>query len=193
VFQEGHIDLAGFYAGDRQILTQVYRAHVRTVERAVMRYCRGVDAECIVHDVFLSVVEKKAVRENFKGGKMGAWLATIAANRALDHLRRTKRRAAVDQPCSDSGELPAGDEEERLLHRDQMAHLSAAMDSFSEQVLPQLPAQLGEVFELRFRQHLPQIQAAKTAGIARTTFIDREQRLMKPLGRWIKNRLGAQS
>ena len=99
------MDLEGFYAGDRAVLTAVYRRHVARVERAVSRYCRGADAECVIHDVFLKVIERSEVRRQFTGGDLGAWLATIAARSAVDFLRRRRRWTLLDDPRSIEGQL----------------------------------------------------------------------------------------
>lgn len=180
------MDLERFYAGDRSVLAAVYRRHVARVERAVSRYCRGADAECVIHEVFLGVIERSEVRRQFTGGDMGAWLARIASRRAVDFLRRRRRWSLLDDPRSLEGELAPVDEEQGLLHRDQIKHLEQALERFARQVLPRLGEHLSQIFELRFRQHLSQKQGAGVLGIPRTTFIDREQRLMKHLGRFLK-------
>jgi RNA polymerase sigma factor (sigma-70 family) len=180
------MDLEGFYAGDRAVLTAVYRRHVARVERAVSRYCRGADAECVIHDLFLQIIERPEVRRQFTGGDLGAWLATIAARRAVDFLRRRRRWTLLDDPRSLEGDLEPVDDEQRLLHRDQVRHLEQALERFARQELPGLGERLAQIFELRFRQRVSQKEGARVLGIPRTTFIDREQRLMKQLGRFLR-------
>lgn len=183
------MDLEGFYAGDRAVLTAVYRRHVARVERAVSRYCRGADAECVIHEVFLKVIERAEVRRQFAGGDLGAWLATIAARSAVDFLRRRRRWTLLDDPRSIEGQLEPVDEEEGLLHRDQVRHLEQALERFARQKLPALGEPLAQIFEIRFRQRVSQKQGARLLGIPRTTFIDREQRLMKHLARFLREAL----
>ena len=181
------IDLVGFYAGDRELLTHVYRSYVAMVERAVTRYCRGVDAEGIVHEVFLSLVEKPEVRKQFTGGNMGAWLATMASRRALDYLRRNRRWMLLNDPRSLEGLLEPIQEEESLLAKDQTQRLQEALALFSTTVLPELKEELVQVYELRFQERLSQVEAAERLRLPRSTFIDRETRLMKKLGRFLKH------
>jgi RNA polymerase sigma factor (sigma-70 family) len=176
------MDLEAFHAGAREVLARVYREHVGRVERAVSRYCRGVDAECVVHEVFLAVIERPEIRQQFTGGDLGAWLATMAGRRAIDHLRRRRRWTLLDDPRDLEGRLEPVDEEEGLLHRDQVAHLEAALQRFAAEVLPGLDRRLVPVFEQRYLQRRSQAEAARRLGLARTTLIDREQRLLRTLG-----------
>jgi RNA polymerase sigma-70 factor, ECF subfamily len=186
---EPEIDLQRFHAGERQTLTDVYRRHVGQVEGAVSCFCRGAEAECVVHEVFLRIVERPDVRRQFTGGDLGAWLSTIARRRAVDHLRRDRRWTLLDDPRSLEGQLPPLEEEEDLLHRDQLHHLDVALERFSAEVLPGLDARLAEVFCLRYQQHLSQIDAARRLELPRGTLIDREQRLMRELGRFLRRHL----
>lgn len=187
------IDIPGFHAGRREVLAEVYRRHVGRVERAVSCYCRGADAECVVHDVFVSLLERAEMRQAFGGGDLSAWLCTIARRRAIDHLRRSRRWSPVDDPRSLEGKLPPIEEEESLLHRDQVRHLEAALEQFSSEELPRLKSRLGQVFELRLRQRLSQVEAARSAGVPRATLIDRERRLMERLGRFLQRYFGKEA
>lgn len=179
-------NLRGFHAGEREVLREVYGAHVGRVERSVSRYCRGADAECVVHEVFLSLLERREVRERFTGGDLGAWLATMAGRRALDFLRRRRRWTLLDDPRSLEGRLEPVAEEEALLHEDQVRRLNEAMEQFSTEVLPRCGEGLARVFDARFRCWLDQTEAARKLGIPRTTLIHREQRLLRRLGPFLK-------
>lgn len=178
-----------FHAGGREVLTWVYREHVARVERAVSRYCRGVDAEGVVHEVFLMLIERPDVRKTFSGGDLGAWLATIAARRAIDHLRRQRRWTLLDDPRSLEGKLEPVDEEQGLIHRDQLARLEAALEGFAAEVLPELDERQASIFEQRYVQRRSQVEAAQRLGLARTTLIDGEQRLLRRLGPYLARRL----
>ena len=181
----GFIELEAFHAGDRAVLTAVYRRHVGAVERTISRYCRGAEAECVTHDVFLSLIERAEVRRSFTGGNMGAWLCTIAARKAIDHLRRRRRWLLMDGPRSLEGKLEPIDEEQSLLHRDQLDHVKQSLEAFSGQVLPKLNRKLAEVFRLRFTEGLSQTEAAQRLGVPRSTLGDREQRLLAHLTRFV--------
>ncbi len=184
------IDLEEFHAGGRGVLRAVYHRYVRGVERSVSRYCRGADAQCVTHDVFLSLIEKPHVRAQFTGGDMGAWLRTMATRRAIDLLRRRRRCSLLDDPCSLEGRLEPIQDEERLLARDQEEHLKRALELFSRERLPRLDQRLASVFRLRFQRHLSQKAAARELEIPRSTFINLERRLMKQLGAYLRRQLG---
>ena len=180
------IDLAAFHAGQRATLAAVYRRHVAAVERAASRYCRGVEAEGVTHDVFALIVERADVRQQFTGGNMQAWLCTIAARRAIDLLRRQRRWTLLDDPRSLEGKLEPVDEEQGLLHRDQLRWLEQGLRAFATEALPSLGPRLGQVFELRFVERVSQVEAARRLGLARSTLMEREQKLVGKLGRFLR-------
>jgi RNA polymerase sigma factor (sigma-70 family) len=185
------LDLDRFHAGDRQVLAGVYRRHVDAVERVACCYCRGADAENIVHDVFATIIERREVREQFKGGDIAAWLRTMTKNRAIDLLRRRKRETLLGSSASIDGLLEPIDEELVLLDRDEAERLQRALERFEQQVLPTMGKTMAEIFKLRFRQGLSQVETAERAGVPRTTLISREQRLVGQLGRFLKKALGS--
>jgi RNA polymerase sigma factor (sigma-70 family) len=184
------IDLEGFYSGERRVLAEVYRRYVAGVERAVSCYCRGAEAECVVHEVFLRIIESEGVRRQFQGDDLSAWLRTAARRRAIDHLRRARRWSLLDEPRSLEGALPPIDEEGPLIHRDQVRHLTVALERFAAEVLPTLDPRLAQVYRMRLQERVPQSEAARALDLPRATFIEREQRLMARLGRFLREHLG---
>jgi RNA polymerase sigma-70 factor (ECF subfamily) len=82
--------------GDEDAFRQVYRE----VQPALLRYVRalvGDDSEDVVSEAWLQIARGF---DSFHGGadEFRAWSATIARNRALDHLRHTRRRPQVQMP-----------------------------------------------------------------------------------------------
>jgi RNA polymerase sigma-70 factor (ECF subfamily) len=72
---------------DQSALEMLYDRYSRTVYSLVLRITRqAAVAEEIVQDVFLSLW-RNAHRFEAARGRLGAWLLTLARNRALDHLR----------------------------------------------------------------------------------------------------------
>jgi len=189
-FTPPHNDLPGFYKGEQAVLRRVYQTYVGQVEKAVLRYCSGPDAECLVQDVFTMVIESSDLRAQFKGGNMSAWLTTIASHRAIDFLRRRKRFCFMDEPYSIDGNLaPSQDGEASLIHHDQEQHLQKALELFSIEVLPRLNPKLVSIFTLRFVDHQSQAEAARILNIPRGTLIDREQKLLSILASFFKKYL----
>jgi RNA polymerase sigma-70 factor (ECF subfamily) len=89
-----HADLtatvAAAVAGDEEAFRRLYRE----IQPAILRYLRvlvGVDAEDVASETWLQVCRDL---HRFRGDIDGlrAWCATVARHRALDHLRRVRRR-----------------------------------------------------------------------------------------------------
>jgi RNA polymerase sigma-70 factor (ECF subfamily) len=68
---------------------------------------RRPDVEDLVQDVFVIALERLATLRQF--GAFGGWLATIARNRAIDHLRRAPAMTELppDLAARDSGQAEA--------------------------------------------------------------------------------------
>lgn len=91
-----------------------FRFLYRTLQPGLLRYLTalvGSDAEDVASETWLQVSRDLP---SFTGGEFRAWTVTIARNRAMDHLRRQRRRPAVPVPIESLGELPGdGDTAER--------------------------------------------------------------------------------
>jgi RNA polymerase sigma-70 factor (ECF subfamily) len=92
-------------AGDRDAFAQLYGGYFRMVHAILLGRVPRRDVDDLVQDVFVSAfVQLRSLRTP---DAFGGWLATIARNRATDHLRRTQMdRAAVDVP----EEMPGGED-----------------------------------------------------------------------------------
>ena len=88
-------------AGDRDAFTRLYGGHVRMVHAILLGRIPRRDVDDLVQDVFISAYLR--LRELRDPAAFGGWLATIARNRATDHLRQTREQAELP------AELPGGD------------------------------------------------------------------------------------
>ncbi|MEU6023798.1 RNA polymerase sigma factor [Micromonospora sp. NPDC048871] len=92
-------------AGDEESFRFLYRS----LQPGLLRYLTalvGADAaEDVASETWLQVARDLP---NFSGGEFRAWVVTIARNRAMDHLRRQRRRPALPVPVQELSEL-AGD------------------------------------------------------------------------------------
>jgi RNA polymerase sigma-70 factor (ECF subfamily) len=86
-----------------------FRVLYRDVQPRLLRYLRVLvagDAEDVASETWLQIARDLATFrgeiDDFRG-----WAATIARHRALDHLRRQRRRPAVGVPVEHLAELPA--------------------------------------------------------------------------------------
>jgi RNA polymerase sigma-70 factor, ECF subfamily len=82
-----------------------FRLLYRTLQPALLRYLHalvGADAEDVASETWLQISRDLP---NFTGGEFRAWTVTIARNRALDHLRRQRRRPSSPVPVQELGDL----------------------------------------------------------------------------------------
>jgi RNA polymerase sigma-70 factor (ECF subfamily) len=166
--------LERFYAGERRVLEEVYRQHFVKVDSAVGTVLAGADRETMIHEVFFRVLRDADFRRAFRGGDLGAWLAVVARNQAIDYTRRRNREspAGIDLGAArGSGDELARSAEARLL-----------IERFVRDVLP--PAWRG-VFEARFISHLSQSEAAAALGKRRTTLAYQELRIRQLLRKFL--------
>jgi RNA polymerase sigma-70 factor, ECF subfamily len=90
--------------GDERAFDRLYV----TVQPGLLRYLRGLvgaDAEDVAAEAWLQIVRDLPGLQTPSGFR--GWAAAIARHRALDHLRRTKRRPAVATPMEDLAQLAA--------------------------------------------------------------------------------------
>src|SRR3989339_1053694 len=180
-------NLTAFYAGDKHIIEEIYRQYVPNLERSIIRYCHGVDAESVIHDLFVSLLKSREIRQQFQGGSMGAWLTTFAKHRAIDQARRSRRLTSFEENEAVQTMLDEANTEDTLLQADRREKLERALACFSQDILPGLDVKLHDVFRVRFLEKLSQVAAAKQLELSRTTLINRENRLLKPLEKFLKN------
>jgi RNA polymerase sigma-70 factor (ECF subfamily) len=166
--------LRRFHEGERATIEHVYRDHFDTVGRAVGPLLGRADKETVIQEVFFRVITQAALRASFRGGDLGAWLAVVARNHAIDYLRRRNRETPAGTTLP--AELPTGrsweaDAEARLL-----------VERFRAEVLP---PKWAATFELRFIQQLSQSEAAAALGMGRTTLAYQEARVRRLLRKFL--------
>jgi RNA polymerase sigma-70 factor (ECF subfamily) len=163
-----------FQAGDRAVLEEVYREHFGTVARAVSML-PPADQETAIHEVFLRLLTQPALRQSFRDGNLGAWLAVVARNHAIDWARRSRREISAGG-SADLRAAGAGDSGEAG------THARVLVERFRREVLP---AKWAGVFEARFLRQLTQIEAAEFLGVRRTTLAYQEARVRRLLRRFL--------
>ncbi|WP_426756058.1 RNA polymerase sigma factor [Myxococcus sp. Y35] len=169
--------LARFHAGDARVLNACYRDHFDTVYRAAARVLPAVDAETVVHDVFLRLVSDGAARRSFQGGSLAGWLHTLSYNLAVDRVRRQRRESdalaqlAVETSASEDPSPPEPGLDASLL-----------LDRFRQECLP---PKWAPVFEARFVRQLSQREAAAALRMRRTTLAYQELRVRQLLKKFL--------
>ena len=116
-------------AGDRDAFGQLYAGYFRMVHAVLLGRVPRRDVDDLVQDVFLTAFTRlKGLREP---AAFGGWLATIARNRATDHLRRSHEQVELPD------ELPGGE----AIEADTLAVLDAVRklpDAYRETLLMRL-------------------------------------------------------
>jgi RNA polymerase sigma-70 factor, ECF subfamily len=161
-----------FHRGDRETLEGCYRDHFSRVERAIGPILDAVDRETVIQEVFSRLLASAELRRSFQGGSLGAWLATVARNQAIDHRRRLGREPATAADGLDtlSADWEPAAEARLLVERFCRDHL---------------PPEWRSVFDTRFLRRLSQREAATELGLPRTTLAYREIRIRRLLKRFL--------
>ena len=97
-----HVTIRAAVAGDRDAFARLYADYFRMVHAILLGRVPRRDVDDLAQDVFLTVfIRLKSLREP---AAFGGWLATIARNRATDHLRQTREQVELpkDMPGGDS-------------------------------------------------------------------------------------------
>jgi RNA polymerase sigma-70 factor (ECF subfamily) len=165
--------IADFHSGRRSTLEECYRAHFVDVLAAARRVLPRVDAETVAHEVFCRLLADAKMRSAFQGGNLGAWLAKIATNQALDHRRRAQR---------ETGHRHDDVEDQRSGEMDQRLAAHELVQRFRHEVLP---SKWDAVFEARLLRQLGQGEAARELGMSRTTLMYQEHRIRVLLRRFL--------
>jgi RNA polymerase sigma-70 factor, ECF subfamily len=98
----------GAQRGDEDSFRAIYRA----VQPGLLRYLRVLvddDAEDVASETWLHIARDL---KSFRGDSDGfrGWAATIARHRALDHLRRQRRRPGLSVPIEQLVDRPGDDD-----------------------------------------------------------------------------------
>jgi RNA polymerase sigma-70 factor (ECF subfamily) len=107
--RDGPADFSAALLAARQGDEDAYRVLYRDVQPRLLRYLRVLvsdDAEDVASETWLQIARDFATFsgeiDDFRG-----WAATIARHRALDHLRRQRRRPLTGEPFDELTDLPA--------------------------------------------------------------------------------------
>ena len=80
-------------AGDPDAFARLYADYVRMVHAILLGRVPRRDVDDLVQDVFLTAYTR--IRELRDPASFGGWIATIARNRATDHMRQTREQVQL--------------------------------------------------------------------------------------------------
>jgi|SRR6185503_1266414 len=131
------------------------------------------DAEDVVHDAFIAIVER-ADQYRVERGSVVAWLVTTVRNLALDRARRRVRRAQItDEELRHEPIEPVTDPESLSLLEQERAAVRAALDLLS-------PSQR-VTLEIAFFEGLSYPEIAEREGVPLGTVKSRAARALAAL------------
>lgn len=137
---------------DQKAMAELFDLYAGLVYSVALRVLRdAAQAEDVMQEIFFQVWEQPQsfVRSR---GSLGAWLAVIARNRAIDTLRRRKPSDSVDEVALPSSTNLAS-EVERNSIMEKVRH-----------VLNALPAEQRDSIELAYFQGLSHTEIAARTG-----------------------------
>ncbi|HVV18444.1 MAG TPA: RNA polymerase sigma factor [Pseudonocardiaceae bacterium] len=136
-----------------------FRLLYRDVQPGLLRYLRvlvGGDAEDVASEAWLHIVRNLHTFHGDADGFRG-WTATIARNRAIDHLRRQGRRPVTHGSFEELAAVPAGDDTAR-------AAVDAIGTDAALALIARLPADQAEAVLLRVVIGVDAPTAARVLG-----------------------------
>jgi RNA polymerase sigma-70 factor, ECF subfamily len=131
-------------AGDRDAFGRLYADYFRMVHAVLLGRVPRRDVDDLVQDVFVTAFTRlNGLREP---AAFGGWLATIARNRATDHLRRSHEQVELPD------ELPGGE----AIESETLAVLEAVR---------QLPEAYRETLLMRLVEGMTGAEIAERSGL----------------------------
>ncbi|QUD90540.1 RNA polymerase sigma factor [Phenylobacterium montanum] len=164
--------------GDDRAFAELVRRHKDGLYRLLRRYTGNPDdAYEAAHEAFIAAWG--ALRRYDPARPFGAWLRTIAINKARDRSRRSKVRRLLfgDRPIEESGAMQAADPAcgaEETLFQIQRARML-------DRAIAALPPQLKEPLLLTGFEGLSQQEAGAVLGVSAKTIETRAYRARKIL------------
>jgi RNA polymerase sigma-70 factor, ECF subfamily len=142
-------------AGDEVAFRTIYR----TLQPGFLRYLRGLvaqDAEDVASEAWAQVARDLG---SFRGdpGGFRAWVATIGRHRALDHLRRQRRRPVIAMAVEDLPDAAGSDDTEAQ-------SIDAVSTDAAVALIAALPPDQAEAVLLRVVMGLDAVSAGRVLG-----------------------------
>lgn len=166
--------MARIRGGDDAALAELYDRYVALALGMALKIVRDQnEAEDVVHDAFIAVVER-ADQFRPERGSLVAWLVTMVRNLALDRARRRVRRAQIldDELRHEPAERAPDPEQISWLARDREA---------VHRALRKLSASQRETLEIAFFEGLSYPEIAARENVALGTVKSRAARALGAL------------
>lgn len=151
--------------GDRDAQRVIYETLVERVHRLVLRIVGPEDAEDVTQNLFLHLFANLG---SFRHeAEFSTWVHRMAVNEALQHLRRSRRRATVPLMPDDAPQARADE--------------GSDWKDLFETALSRIDADLRLILELKELEQMPYAQIAEIVGIPEGTVGSRLNRARRDL------------
>jgi RNA polymerase sigma-70 factor, ECF subfamily len=139
-------------AGDETAMAEIYDRYSGIVYGVALRVLADTGtAEDVLQEVFLQLWRNPQVFDANRG-KMTSWLAVIARNRAIDHLRKRPTEDSIDElPISTGVDLESDSAQKLAIEK-------------VRGVLAQLPAEQRKALELAYFEGMTHTEIAGKTG-----------------------------
>lgn len=169
--------LVRLQAGDAAAVADLYDRYKRTALGLALKIVRDAEeAEDVVHDAFMTIVER-AHQYHPDRGSVAAWLLTTVRNLSLDRTRRRSRRAQIAEfdlkPNVETHTPPPSDPEALFTTERQRLAVRTAMRS--------LPEAQHETLMIAFFEGLSYPEMAERDGVPLGTIKSRAARAIHAL------------
>jgi RNA polymerase sigma-70 factor (ECF subfamily) len=163
----------GDHRAGRYLMSRHGPSMARTAWSVLGRY-GGTEGEDVVQEAFIAALTTAALPT----GDLGAWLRAITVRKALDSLRRSRRRKEQPLPETTDGahEPVAGDSPERALDAMTVRRALARLSATDRAVLT--------LVDLEGRS---MAEAAEALGLTRVAVKLRASRARRRLARWLRS------
>jgi RNA polymerase sigma-70 factor (ECF subfamily) len=144
--------IARMRAGDQSAMAELYDRYSGVVYGIALRVLANTAAaEDVVQEIFLQLW-RKPESFNAERGRLGPWLAVIARNRAIDHLRRRPAEDDIDElPISTGVDLESDSAQKLAIEK-------------VRGVLTQLPQEQRRALEMAFFEGMTHSEIAGKTG-----------------------------
>lgn len=117
---------------DSDVQTQFVQQNLRRIFLLIYRVVGNVDdAQDLTQETFIKALQRQAQLKDLD--KAASWLSRIAANTAIDFLRRKKRLAFTDvSELAETRSSPAESAEQMLLRGERKLHLDGGLAVLTE-------------------------------------------------------------
>lgn len=136
-----------------QVFESIYAEYYGKVMGYIMARIRNrADAEDLCSSIFMKIYEKYDQYDQSKSA-LGTWIFSITRNSLIDHYRKTKPTAELDENMPEDEEL-----DENLLNTESLGELAAA--------LRKMPEQLRDIIVLRYYDGKPLTEIAEIMNLS---------------------------